>query len=34
MATPRMDVSSFVGKLLEEEDVDLLREGSGCSPRP
>lgn len=27
MATPRMDVSSFVGKLLEEDDVDLLREG-------
>jgi putative transposase len=27
MATPRMDVTSFVGKLLEEDDVDLLREG-------
>jgi len=27
MATARMDVSSFVGKLLEEDDVDLLREG-------
>ena len=27
MAAPRMDVSSFVGKLLEEEDVDLPREG-------
>ena len=27
MATPRMDVSSFVGKLLEEDDVDLLRDG-------
>src|SRR3989441_6563145 len=27
MATQRMDVTSFVGKLLEEDDVDLLREG-------
>jgi hypothetical protein len=27
MATARMDVSSFVGKVLEEDDVDLLREG-------
>src|SRR5215207_4024879 len=27
MATPRMDMTSFVGKLLEENDVDLLREG-------
>jgi putative transposase len=27
MATPRMDITSFVGKLLEENDVDLLREG-------
>ena len=27
MATPRMDVTPFVGKLLEEDDVDLLREG-------
>lgn len=27
MATARMDVTSFVGKLLEEDDVDLLREG-------
>jgi putative transposase len=27
MATPRMDVTAFVGKLLEEDDVDLLREG-------
>jgi len=27
MATPRMDITSFVGKLLEESDVDLLREG-------
>lgn len=26
MATPRMDITSFVGKLLEEDDVDLLRE--------
>jgi hypothetical protein len=24
---PRMDITSFVGKLLEEDDVDLLREG-------
>jgi hypothetical protein len=27
MATPRMAVTAFVGKLLEEDDVDLLREG-------
>jgi Transposase, Mutator family len=27
MAAPRMDVSSFVGKLLEEDDVDVLRNG-------
>src|SRR5712692_8744597 len=27
MATARMDVTAFVGKLLEEDDVDLLREG-------
>lgn len=33
MANPRMDVTTFVGKLLEEEDADLLREVCGCSPR-
>lgn len=27
MANPRMDVTASVGKLLEEDDVDLLREG-------
>ena len=27
MAINRMDITSFVGKLLEETDVDLLREG-------
>ncbi len=27
MATPRMDVSSFVSQLLEEDDVDVLRDG-------
>jgi putative transposase len=27
MAKARMDVTSFVGKLMEESDVDLLREG-------
>ena len=27
MATPRMDLSTFVGKLLEEQDGDVLREG-------
>jgi transposase-like protein len=27
MATNRMDITSFVGKLLKEDDVDLLREG-------
>ena len=26
MAANRMDITSFVGKLLEEDDVDLLRE--------
>ena len=27
MASKRMDFSSFVGKLLAEEDADVLREG-------
>ena len=27
MAKPRMDLSAFVGKLLEEQDGDILREG-------
>lgn len=27
MAKSRMDVTAFVGKLLEEDDADLLREG-------
>jgi hypothetical protein len=27
MATPGMAITSFVDKLLEEDDVDLLREG-------
>jgi len=27
MAKPRMDLSGFVGKLLEEQDGDVLREG-------
>src|SRR2546430_13161692 len=27
MARASMDITSFVGKLLEEDDVDLLREG-------
>src|SRR2546423_12617409 len=27
MATQRMDVTSFVGKLLEQDDIDALREG-------
>jgi hypothetical protein len=27
MATPRMNITSFVGKLLEQDDVDALREG-------
>jgi putative transposase len=27
MATSRMDITSFVGKLLEQDDVDALREG-------
>ena len=25
--TPRMDITSFVGKLLEQDDVDARREG-------
>jgi putative transposase len=29
MATLRMDITSFVGKLLEQDDVDALREGVG-----
>src|SRR6266581_3985509 len=29
MATARMDITSFVGKLLEQDDVDVLREGIG-----
>jgi putative transposase len=28
MAKPRMDLSAFVGKLLDEQDGDVLREGS------
>jgi hypothetical protein len=27
MAVQRMDVTAFVGKLLEQDDVDALREG-------
>jgi transposase-like protein len=27
MATTSMDITSFVGKLLEQDDVDALREG-------
>src|SRR3954454_13338606 len=27
MAKPRMDLSAFIGKLLEEQDGDFLREG-------
>ena len=27
LAKPRMDLTSFVGKLLEQDDVDALREG-------
>ena len=27
MATPSMDITSFVGELLEQDDVDALREG-------
>jgi putative transposase len=27
MAKPRMDLTSFIGKLLEQDDVDALREG-------
>jgi len=34
MATPRMDITSFVGKLLEQDNVDALREAVKGSPRP
>ena len=35
MATPSMDITSFVGKLLEQDDVDALRvKVSACSPKP
>ena len=27
MATPSMDITAFVGKLLEQDDIDALREG-------
>ena len=33
MAKPRMDLSAFVSKLLEEQDRDVLREGIGSSRR-
>jgi hypothetical protein len=33
MAIPR-DITSFVGKLLEQDDVDALREGVKVSCRP
>jgi len=33
MAKGKMDLSTFVGKLLEEQDGDVLREGIACSPR-
>ncbi len=29
MAKTKMDLSAFVGKLLEEQDGDTLREGLG-----
>ena len=32
MAKPRMDLSTFVGKLLEEQDGDVLREGVRVPP--
>jgi hypothetical protein len=32
-AKPRMDLTSFIGKLLEQEDVDALRKGCGSSCR-
>jgi hypothetical protein len=27
MASPSLDITAFVGKLLEQDDVDALREG-------
>ncbi len=34
MAKPRMDLSAFVDKLLEEQDGDVLREGIRVLSRP
>ena len=34
MAKPRMDLSAFVGKLLEEQDGDVLREGIRVLSQP
>jgi hypothetical protein len=33
MANPRMDLTAFVGKLLEEDDDALSGKASGCSAR-
>ena len=33
MAKPRMDLSAFVGTLLEEQDGDVLREGIRVLPQ-
>jgi hypothetical protein len=30
MAKPRMDLSAFVGKLLEEQDGDVFGQASAC----
>jgi hypothetical protein len=34
MAKPRMDLTSFVGKLLEQEMSTRLERACGSSPRP
>jgi hypothetical protein len=33
MAKPRMDLSAFVGKLLEEQDGEVLRASACCRRR-
>jgi hypothetical protein len=33
MATPRMDITSFVGKLLEQDASTRFVKAFGCSPR-
>jgi hypothetical protein len=34
MAKSRMDVMAFVGKLLKEDDADVLKKACRCCRRP